>query len=232
MHSPVGHFKSFFSPFIFCGEKNKGANPETRFSTYWCIWWFPYKFYQHYQWRKVSLHFTELFSMIWMHKETKKAFDSLFELLKEIHLFNYVHFRFSKDPTIRKAQMCKLFHEILLKEKAYPLLEELLLLKSLETEEITIKRYQFSSASVLHHAIMNSFQLKISNNLPSNLNNLSSSYNHCVHCLGTKLSWITSTKKCKTQLLSFVLQVHVWSVRWIPSSKNFVLLLYMLLHSQ
>jgi len=71
---------------------------------------------------------------------------------------------------------------------AYPLLEELLLLKSLETEEITIKRYQFSSASVLHHAIMNSFQLKISNNLPSNLNNLSSSYNHCVHCLGTKLS--------------------------------------------
>ena len=52
----------------------------------------PFSYYEHFQWRKISLHFRELFKDLYCHKDTKEAFGVLFELFNEIHVINYTHF--------------------------------------------------------------------------------------------------------------------------------------------
>ena len=50
-----------------------------------------WRFYRGFHWRLVSLHFSRLFTSIWATQLVRASFDTLFALLTEIHIFNYIH---------------------------------------------------------------------------------------------------------------------------------------------
>ena len=70
-----------------------------------------WKFYRGFQWRLVSLHLSDLFADAWSTPGTRSAFETLFSLLTEIHLFNYIHWDRQSDHfnTIRLRYCLVLF---------------------------------------------------------------------------------------------------------------------------
>jgi len=94
-HDPVGHIKDLIyflrdiMPTEICKDFDKklyelnkiGKNGSANFA-----------WYRGLNWRHASLHLRELLSSFFINKDIAKAFDALFEMLAEIHLFHYVNF--------------------------------------------------------------------------------------------------------------------------------------------
>lgn len=118
MHNPVGHFKSFFFSFYLLRRKkqrSKSWNALLNLLVYLMIFLISFINITSGERLYTSQSCFQWFGCI---KKPKKLLTLYLNCWKRfIYLITFTS-RFSKDPTIRKAQMCKLFHEILLKELA------------------------------------------------------------------------------------------------------------------
>ena len=119
MHNPVGHFKSFFFSFYLLWRKkqrSKSWNALLNLLVYLMI--FLISFINITSGERSLYTSQSCFQWFGCIKKPKKLLTLYLNCWKRfIYLITFTS-RFSKGPTIRKAQMCKLFHENFRKELA------------------------------------------------------------------------------------------------------------------
>ena len=114
-HSVVGHIKNLYSMlmclvppsdlphlYVELQRVSRVHHPEGKKD--------PTLRFKGFHWRKASLHFKEIFNDVWA-EEVRESFSVLFELLKEIHIFNYIDWNRRSEgfADLRARYLCVLF---------------------------------------------------------------------------------------------------------------------------
>ena len=113
----------------------------------------PTRFFKGYHWRRASLKFEQVFEHVWG-DNVHPSFKVLFELLREIHIFNYVEWESDSHPTgdLQTRYLCLLFMytkqiRVLFSPEKAQLLNTLYMHKLLVHSPQLFRRLNLSSSS-------------------------------------------------------------------------------------
>ena len=116
LHNCVGHLKEIISLLISIVSKGDKKEVAEKVSLYTgirtstllhandCFFYF-----KGFHWRKLSLHLHDVFLPLCSSEKIRKSLSSLFDMVTEIHIFNYIHWnRESKYFEILRLRYCLL----------------------------------------------------------------------------------------------------------------------------